>query len=78
MSISARGIVTPYIGGGGGFASISVLGYKDVNAPTGGVAVGRDNTETNFAWALYAGLAYKSAAGLDHRSLLSLHRSRRR
>jgi opacity protein-like surface antigen len=49
--------VTPYVGGGGGFASISVLGYEDVSVPTGGVAFGRDNTEINFAWALYAGLA---------------------
>lgn len=30
--------VTPYIGGGVGFASISVLGYKDVNAETGRIA----------------------------------------
>ncbi len=50
--------VTPYIGGGVGFASISVLGLKDVNVPNGGVAFAKDNTETNFAWAVYGGLAY--------------------
>jgi opacity protein-like surface antigen len=56
--------ITPYVGGGVGFASISVLGYKDVNVPTSGVAFGLDNTETNFAWAVYGGLAYKVNPGL--------------
>jgi opacity protein-like surface antigen len=56
--------VTPYVGGGIGFASISVLGYKDVNVPNLGVAYGRDNTDTNFAWAAYAGLSYKVTPGL--------------
>jgi opacity protein-like surface antigen len=50
--------VTPYIGGGIGFASVSVYGYKDVNVPNLGVAYGQDNTQTNFAWAVYGGLAY--------------------
>jgi opacity protein-like surface antigen len=50
--------VTPYIGGGVGFANISVLGLKDVNVPNGGVAFGSNSTDTNFAWAVYAGLAY--------------------
>jgi opacity protein-like surface antigen len=50
--------VTPYIGGGVGFANISVLGLKDVNVPNNSVFYGADHTETNFAWALYAGLAY--------------------
>ena len=35
-----------------------------MNVPTGGVAYARDNTETNFAWALYEGLAYKVTPGL--------------
>jgi len=56
--------VTPYVGGGIGFASINVIGLTDVNVPTGGVAYARDNTETNFAWALYAGLSYKVTPGL--------------
>ena len=56
--------VTPYVGGGVGFASIDVIGLKDVNVPNLGVAFARDNTETNFAWALYAGLAYKVTPGL--------------
>ena len=36
--------VTPYVGGGIGFASINVIGLTDVNVPTGGVAYARDNT----------------------------------
>jgi opacity protein-like surface antigen len=56
--------VTPYVGGGVGFASVSVLGLKDVNVPNLGVAFASDNTETNFAWALYAGLAYEVTPGL--------------
>ena len=50
--------VTPYIGGGVGFASISVLGLKDVNVPNHSVFYAADHTESNFAWAVYAGLAY--------------------
>jgi opacity protein-like surface antigen len=50
--------VTPYIGAGLGFASIDVLGLKDVNVPNNSVFYAADNTETNFAWAVYAGLAY--------------------
>ena len=59
--------VTPYIGGGVGVASISVLGLKDVNVPVGSVFYASDHTETNFAWAVYAGLAYEvtSAVTLD-------------
>jgi opacity protein-like surface antigen len=52
-----RGI-TPYVGGGVGFASVSVQGLKDVNVPNNGVAFAGDHTDTNFAWALYAGLSY--------------------
>ncbi|MGQ0673911.1 MAG: outer membrane protein [Hyphomicrobium sp.] len=52
-----RGI-TPYVGAGIGIASISVDGLKDVNVPNNSVFYGADNTETNFAWALHAGLAY--------------------
>ena len=49
---------TPYVGAGIGIASVSVLGLKDVNVPNGGVAYGADNTETNFAWVAYGGIAY--------------------
>jgi opacity protein-like surface antigen len=56
--------VTPYIGAGVGFATIDVIGLKDVNIPQVGLAFAKDNTETNFAWALYAGFAYKVTPGL--------------
>lgn len=56
--------VTPYVGGGVGFASIDVIGLKDVNVPVNSVAFAKDSTETNFAWAVYAGLAYKVTPGL--------------
>lgn len=50
--------VTPYVGGGIGIASLSVQGLSDVNPVTGTWAYGEDNTKTNFAWALYAGVSY--------------------
>jgi opacity protein-like surface antigen len=56
--------ITPYVGGGVGFSSIEVIGLKDVNVPNHGVAYAKDNTETNFAWALYAGFSYKVTPGL--------------
>jgi opacity protein-like surface antigen len=56
--------VTPYIGGGIGFASISVNGLKDVNVPNNSVFYAADHTETNFAWGVYAGLAYDVTPGL--------------
>jgi opacity protein-like surface antigen len=52
-----RGL-TPYIGGGVGFASVGVNGLKDVNVPNNGVAYADDKTTTNFAWALYAGVSF--------------------
>jgi opacity protein-like surface antigen len=55
---------TPYIGGGIGFATMSLEGLRDVNVPTNGVAFGADNTRTNFAWALYAGLSYDVSPSL--------------
>jgi opacity protein-like surface antigen len=51
--------VTPYVGGGIGIASIDVQGFKDVNVPNNSVFYSdRDNSTTNFAWALYAGISY--------------------
>ena len=69
--------ITPYVGGGLGFASISVLGLKDVNVPNLGVAYATDHSETNFAWAVYAGLAYDVTPGFAIELSLSLCRSRR-
>ena len=56
--------VTPYVGGGVGFASIDVIGLTDINTARSGVAFAKDNSETNFAWAAYAGLSYKVTPGL--------------
>ena len=51
--------ITPYVGGGVGFATITTMGYKDINVPQGAFWYAqKDKTTTNFAWALYAGLAY--------------------
>ena len=50
--------ITPYVGGGVGFASISVNGLKDVNVPNNSVFYAANNTQTNFAWGVYGGLAY--------------------
>lgn len=36
--------ITPYVGGGIGVASVSVLGLKDVNVPNAGVSYGADHT----------------------------------
>ena len=40
------------------FATISVDGLKDINVPQGSSFFGADHTNTNFAWALYAGTSY--------------------
>jgi opacity protein-like surface antigen len=49
---------TPYVGAGIGFATISVNGLKDINAPQASSFFAADNTTTNFAWAIHAGLSY--------------------
>jgi opacity protein-like surface antigen len=49
---------TPYVGAGIGFATISVNGLKDVNNVNSATYYGADHTNTNFAWALYAGTSY--------------------
>ena len=49
---------TPYVGAGIGFATVSVNGLTDTNTATKGVYYAADHTNTNFAWALYAGTSY--------------------
>jgi opacity protein-like surface antigen len=49
---------TPFLGAGIGFATVTVDGLRDVNVPVAGVAFGATNTNTNFAWALHAGVSY--------------------
>ncbi len=52
--------ITPYIGGGVGYASLSFDGLTDVGAGQPGSAGGyaNDRTSGNFAYALMAGLSY--------------------
>lgn len=50
--------ITPYVGGGIGWADIEIKGLQDVNTPQGALFVADDHSEGNFAWALYAGLSY--------------------
>ena len=52
-----RGL-TPYVGGGVGFAIGLGAGLEGRQRSANGVAYGDDHTETNFAWALYAGVSY--------------------
>jgi hypothetical protein len=63
--------ITPYVGGRGyrvggviGFATISVDGLKDVDVPKNNVFYAQNNTETNFAWGVYGGLAYDASPSL--------------
>jgi opacity protein-like surface antigen len=50
--------ITPFIGAGVGFSNLTIGNFRDTNVIAGGGGWASDNTETNFAWALHAGLAY--------------------
>jgi opacity protein-like surface antigen len=54
------GGITPYIGAGIGFATISVDGLRDDGLTNVGssIAYGADKTTTNFAYAFYAGASF--------------------
>ena len=55
-----RGI-TPYVGAGIGVANVEFKGFRDAgfNGTNGAsLAFGQDHSQTNFAWALYAGISY--------------------
>src|SRR5882724_375918 len=61
--------LTPFIGGGAGFAQHNVTGLTDVGYITGAgsSAFGfaqSDKTSWNFAWALHAGVAYNVSSNL--------------
>jgi opacity protein-like surface antigen len=55
---------TPFIGAGIGFASLTVEGMKDVNIvpASGSIGYGTSHTNTNFAYAFYAGVAFDVTA----------------
>ena len=57
--------ITPFVGGGVGLASIKVNGLQDISPqPAGGFGFASDTRQTNFAWALMAGLGYTVSPNL--------------
>jgi opacity protein-like surface antigen len=50
---------TPFIGAGAGGAQIKIDHFRDVNVRASGGGWADTGTQTNFAWALHAGAAYK-------------------
>jgi opacity protein-like surface antigen len=51
--------ITPFVGAGIGFSRNTMDNFRDVNLPNFGIAYGTASTQTELAWALHAGLAYK-------------------
>jgi opacity protein-like surface antigen len=51
--------ITPFIGAGAGVAYNKIEHFRDVNVIAGGGGWADTGTQTNFAWALHAGAAYK-------------------
>jgi opacity protein-like surface antigen len=51
--------ITPFVGAGIGFSRNTMDNFRDVNVPNQGIAYGTSTTQTELAWALHAGLAYK-------------------
>jgi len=53
--------ITPFVGAGIGAANVKISDFTDIGIGTTGfpaIAFGDDHDEWNFAWALYAGLAF--------------------
>ncbi len=50
--------ITPFVGAGVGAANVKISDFTDVGVNVGSVAFGDDHDQWNFAWALYAGLAF--------------------
>jgi len=59
--------VTPFVGGGVGYAFHKMSGFHDVGAggATGGFGVAPDKHSNSFAWAAHAGLAYAVTPNLS-------------
>jgi len=55
---------TPYVGAGVGTARVTLEDFWDVNLVTNGLHWADDNSEWNFAWALYAGVGFEIAPNL--------------
>lgn len=58
VDLGTWGGFTPFIGGGVGVTHNMIHDFRDTNVPTAGVAFARDHGQTNFAWAVHAGVAY--------------------
>jgi opacity protein-like surface antigen len=57
--------ITPFIGGGIGFASNFLENFYDISAqPAGGFGYASNRTQTNFAWQVGAGLAFNVTPNL--------------
>lgn len=50
--------ITPFVGGGLGLANHWFQHFNDWGPATGGFGMARDTEQTNFAWAVMAGVAY--------------------
>jgi opacity protein-like surface antigen len=50
--------ITPFIGAGIGFTNLTLANFRDTNVIATGGGWAKDETVTNFAWALHAGAAY--------------------
>jgi opacity protein-like surface antigen len=50
--------ITPFIGAGVGFTNLTIGNFRDNNIIAGGGGWAKEETVTNFAWALHAGAAY--------------------
>lgn len=62
--------ITPFIGAGVGTSRNTISSFVDFGATQAGANIiattyGEDHSKWNFAWAAYAGLAYKVAPGLN-------------
>ncbi|MCU0733618.1 MAG: acyloxyacyl hydrolase [Hyphomonas sp.] len=56
--------ITPFIGAGIGFASLSMTNTRDVNVVNGASVGGPNRTTTRMAWAVHAGLGYDLTTNL--------------
>jgi opacity protein-like surface antigen len=61
IDLPTFGIMTPFIGAGVGGARVKIADFSDFNPVVPGTATGvsGDTSTWNFAWALYAGLAFE-------------------
>jgi opacity protein-like surface antigen len=55
---------TPFVGFGLGTARVKLADFTDMGVGTTGAGFGRNPSQWNFAWALYAGVAYEVTTNL--------------